>query len=1188
MVSGSNGELQCKNMNKRALENGYMSQWKHRKVSAFRQFPPGCGPNSVSVNLEAAENNGDGASVFRTEIVNATVRGGVDCCKIAGENATQILKDSGMEGVKELTMETRYRGTEFTARVDVELIKARSYPVEGDTARSLNAVMGTLTTVAVDGSFNVAEDFLTKTEPRGVGLCNDLESDAFNNMPEDGGQKMVNELNEVEHLEMLQNSMVKGKPVLDAIAAIDGVGLPGLSHTSSSPKGLNVSSRVELGTTHRPKDKYRRRRVSAVRDFPPLCGTNAPQPTKEERSMLTCENDYLDEVKRGPVILTNDSNREEPGEMLKRGERDRAENVDLKSETTNKSSYDSGRETLAEKLIGGAGTSDFQGPTRASMEVRPKSFKEFNGGVKVVKIKKPEETQAVPGSRDMGKAPLHRKRKVAFLNLEGVTRKGEVALVNSDGGTSKRNLALVSSEGGSRTGNMRKQHSSWSRDSVGFTSKSDLMADCPGPSVKKAAPVSSGADGRLVIKDLEHRGAYDHQPETTHNSMARTVFVGSDEVSKGPIGKEVVIHSPGSSNKMKPTHGVLSLVDEADRKAVGGAVAAPYGTWKKLKIIFNNSGGGKTKEQFFSWQHKGKAVAKKSSFSRQHKGKAVDHKVFQPGVANRSPGALVLADNRGYGHKAYPPDILKPPSGFKAILPPFGRKSFSHGDARKRVRETLRLFHAICRKLLHEEEVKSMHEQREMLRQPKKGPKRIDLRAANHIKDEGKEVNTGKILGEVPGVEVGDEFQYRVELAVIGIHRLYQNGIDSIKLNGKMLVATSIVASGAYADDMESGDVLIYSGQGGNVVEKGKEPEDQKLEKGNLALKNSISAETPVRVVRGWKVKNADSKTVPIYIYDGLYTVKRYWTETGPHGKKVFMFELWRNPGQPELAWKELKRSNKSKTRTGVCVNDISGGKEPFPISAVNILNNEKPPSFNYISKMIYPDWYHPISPKGCDCTGKCSDSRKCQCAAKNGGGIPYNRNGAIVEIKPLVYECGPSCKCPPSCYNRVSQRGIKFQLEIFKTESRGWGVRSLTSIPSGSFICEYSGELLEDKEAEKRGDDDEYLFDIGHNFSMPEEQTRIVDYWESGFTIDAAQYGNVGRFINHSCSPNLYAQNVVYDHDDKRMPHVMLFAAENIPPLQELTYHYNYKVDQVCDSNGNIKTKDCFCGALECRGRMY
>ncbi|KAF5959785.1 hypothetical protein HYC85_000994 [Camellia sinensis] len=203
-----------------------------------------------------------------------------------------------------------------------------------------------------------------------------------------------------------------------------------------------------------------------------------------------------------------------------------------------------------------------------------------------------------------------------------------------------------------------------------------------------------------------------------------------------------------------------------------------------------------------------------------------------------------------------------------------------------------------------------------------------------------------------------------------------------------------------------------------------------------------------------------------------------------------------------------------------------------------------------------------------------------------NGGDNPFNCNGAIVELKPLVYECGPSCKCSSFCKNRVSQHGIRYQLEVFKTKSRGWGVRSRNYISSGNFICEYVGELLHDKEAEQRGDNDDYLFDIGHGNDDKFPQDEALD--DDDFTIDAMHFGNVGRFINHSCSPNLCAQNVLYDHDDKRMPHIMFFATRGIFPLQELTYDYNYKLDQVRDVNGNIKKKNCYCGSLECCGRMY
>ncbi|PIA52357.1 hypothetical protein AQUCO_01000310v1 [Aquilegia coerulea] len=517
------------------------------------------------------------------------------------------------------------------------------------------------------------------------------------------------------------------------------------------------------------------------------------------------------------------------------------------------------------------------------------------------------------------------------------------------------------------------------------------------------------------------------------------------------------------------------------------------------------------------------------------------------------------------------------------------------GVARNKVRETLRLFQIICRKLMRSEEEKC-----------KRG--RVDLVSASILKEKKKWINSGnQILGVVPGVEVGDEFHYRVELSIIGLHRPYQSGIDYMKRRGK-IVATSIVASGGYDDDICSSDVLIYSGQGGCPVRGLTTATDQKLVRGNLALKNSIDEGTPVRVIRGLKETNGhDSRDgrndmAAALTYDGLYRVDKYWIQRGRYGTNVFLFQLSRIAGQPELAIKELKRSKKASVREGICVNDISFGKEKIPVGAVNTINDERPPLFRYITKMIHPPSYNPTPHRGCECRDGCLSSMTCSCANKNGGQIPFNYDGAIVEAKPLVYECGRSCRCPPSCYNRVSQHGIRFRLEIFKTRSKGWGVRSLSSIPSGSFICEYTGEFLQEREAEKRTGNDQYLFDVGHKYddhALWEGLSNLIPsdlkssssceaVEDAGFTIDAAEYGNVGRFINHSCSPNLYAQNILYDHDDKRMPHIMLFAAENIPPLKELTYHYNMAVDQVYDSNGNIKRKNCYCGSLQCTGRLY
>uniref|UniRef100_A0A0A9D4J6 Pre-SET domain-containing protein n=1 Tax=Arundo donax TaxID=35708 RepID=A0A0A9D4J6_ARUDO len=133
------------------------------------------------------------------------------------------------------------------------------------------------------------------------------------------------------------------------------------------------------------------------------------------------------------------------------------------------------------------------------------------------------------------------------------------------------------------------------------------------------------------------------------------------------------------------------------------------------------------------------------------------------------------------------------------------------------------------------------------------------------------------------------------------------------------------------------------------------------------------------------------------------------WQE-GPKGSMVFKYKLQRIPGQPELALHAVKETRKSKVREGLCLPDISQGSERIPICVINTIDDMRPAPFEYITKVIYPPWYEKKPPTGCDCTNGCSDSIKCACAVKNGGEIPFNFNGAIVEAKPLIYECGPSC----------------------------------------------------------------------------------------------------------------------------------------------------------------------------------
>uniref|UniRef100_A0ACB8G7Z1 Histone-lysine N-methyltransferase setdb1 n=2 Tax=Sphaerodactylus townsendi TaxID=933632 RepID=A0ACB8G7Z1_9SAUR len=103
-----------------------------------------------------------------------------------------------------------------------------------------------------------------------------------------------------------------------------------------------------------------------------------------------------------------------------------------------------------------------------------------------------------------------------------------------------------------------------------------------------------------------------------------------------------------------------------------------------------------------------------------------------------------------------------------------------------------------------------------------------------------------------------------------------------------------------------------------------------------------------------------------------------------------------------------------------------------------------------------------------------------------------------------------------------------------------------------------------------------------GENFLIRRSTRQFYDGEESCYIIDAKLEGNLGRYLNHSCSPNLFVQNVFVDTHDLRFPWVAFFASKRIRAGSELTWDYNYEV-------GSVEGKEllCCCGAIECRGRL-
>ncbi|KAF3786597.1 Histone-lysine N-methyltransferase [Nymphaea thermarum] len=197
-------------------------------------------------------------------------------------------------------------------------------------------------------------------------------------------------------------------------------------------------------------------------------------------------------------------------------------------------------------------------------------------------------------------------------------------------------------------------------------------------------------------------------------------------------------------------------------------------------------------------------------------------------------------------------------------------------------------------------------------------------------------------------------------------------------------------------------------------------------------------------------------------------------------------------------------------------------------------------------------------------------------------GRFPYDQNGQIIlEEGFLVYECNSLCSCDMTCQNRVLQKGVQVKLEVYKTENKGWAVRAGEAIPRGAFVCEYLGEVLDDQNANKRGEryDSEgcsYLYDIDAHIEENGLNEGAVPY-----VIDATKYGNVARFINHSCSPNLMNYQVLVESMDCQLAHIGLYTSRDIAAGEELAYDYRYKLLPG-------KGCPCHCGAANCRGRLY
>lgn len=119
------------------------------------------------------------------------------------------------------------------------------------------------------------------------------------------------------------------------------------------------------------------------------------------------------------------------------------------------------------------------------------------------------------------------------------------------------------------------------------------------------------------------------------------------------------------------------------------------------------------------------------------------------------------------------------------------------------------------------------------------------------------------------------------------------------------------------------------------------------------------------------------------------------------------------------------------------------------------------------------------------------------------------------------------------------------FSLSVKRSKS-GLGIFTNEPIKKKKFVIEYSGELISNEEADRRGG--LYLFNIN-----------------SRWTIDGKKRENLSRYLNHSCRPNCEAET--------RGKKVIIRSIKNIPAGEELTYGYGKEY-----FNEYIKPHGCRC----------
>lgn len=270
--------------------------------------------------------------------------------------------------------------------------------------------------------------------------------------------------------------------------------------------------------------------------------------------------------------------------------------------------------------------------------------------------------------------------------------------------------------------------------------------------------------------------------------------------------------------------------------------------------------------------------------------------------------------------------------------------------------------------------------------------------------------------------------------------------------------------------------------------------------------------------------------------------------------------------------------------------------------SQINSSSNQSENSTNLLSPAPNKHQMQPKHSTGSadfDCTlipcyiASSDAESSCQCMTRTRARYCDGLLTEACQSYPL-YECNDDCECDTDgrCTNRLVQRGPWKHLEIVAVKgkvtnrktgesfgvqselpSKGFGVITKLFIPSGAFVCEYAGELLGKDAARARFTAQEktnttnYIMVLREFYSSRNPRDNVNTLSTSKLCpdfatseplqitiIDPTCIGNIGRYLNHSCEPNLQVLPV---RINSVVPVAAMFTLRDIMPGEELVYDY-------------------------------